>query len=86
MGLFWVAIISLTGLVRAQDADESVYVSTIGILRAKIHLPYISTYVQDFWFFRLLMNLLGYASLIVPAYFYKRYLDSKNYKGKLIKD
>jgi len=26
------------------------------------------------------MNLLGYASLIVPAYFYKRYLDSKNYK------
>jgi len=59
MGLFWVALISLAGLVRAQDADESVY---------------------DFWFFRLLMNLLGYASLIVPAYFYKRYLDSKNYK------
>jgi len=65
MGLFWVAIISLTGLVRAQDADESVY---------------------DFWFFRLLMNLLGYASLIVPAYFYKRYLDSKNYKGNLFQN
>merc|ERR1711953_792047 len=60
MGLFWVAIISLTGLVRAQDADESVY---------------------DFWFFRLLMNLLGYASLIVPAFFYKRYLDSRGYKN-----
>ena len=28
MGLFWVALISLAGLVRAQDADESVYVST----------------------------------------------------------
>ena len=32
------------------------------------------------------MNLLGYASLIVPAYFYKRYLDSKNYKGKLFQN
>ena len=29
MGLFWVALISLTGLVRAQDGtqDESIYVS-----------------------------------------------------------
>ena len=28
------------------------------------------------------MNLAGYASLIVPAYFYKRYLDKQGYKSK----
>ena len=38
--------------------------------------------IYDFWFFRLLMNLAGYASLIIPTYFYKRYLDNQGYKSK----
>jgi len=36
--------------------------------------------VYDFWLFRLLTNLAGYGSIIIPAYFYKRHLDNRNYK------
>ena len=38
---------------------------------------------QDFWLFRLFLNLAGYGSIMIPAYFYKRHLDNKNYKGIL---
>ena len=37
--------------------------------------------IQDFWLFRLFLNLAGYGSIMIPAYFYKRHLDNKNYKG-----
>ena len=37
---------------------------------------------ESFWVFRLATNLMGYASIIVPAIFLKRHLDSRNYKGK----
>jgi adenosine 3'-phospho 5'-phosphosulfate transporter B2 len=35
---------------------------------------------ESFWVFRLATNMMGYASIIVPAIFLKRYLDSRNYK------
>ena len=37
---------------------------------------------EAFWVFRLATNMMGYGSIVVPAIFLKRYLDSKNYKGK----
>ena len=36
----------------------------------------------DFWFFRLLFNLLGYATIAVPAYIIIRYLRKINYNDK----
>ena len=68
------AMISLLGAVSAQAAEESVYVS--------LEFGVFYWFFQDFWFFRLLMNLAGYASLIVPAFFYKRYLDKQGYKSE----
>jgi len=35
---------------------------------------------ETFWVFRLATNMMGYGSIIVPAIFLKRYLDSRNYK------
>jgi len=40
---------------------------------------------ETFWVFRLAINMMGYGSIIVPAIFLKRYLDSRNYKGKCSK-
>ena len=37
---------------------------------------------ESYWVFRLATNMMGYASIIVPAIFLKRYLDSRNYKGE----
>lgn len=39
-----------------------------------------SSSTESFWVYRLLLNMMGYASIIVPAIFLKKYLDGKNYK------
>merc|ERR1711935_829634 len=52
-------------------------IAMLGVVRAQA----AEDSVYDFWFYRLLMNLAGYASLIIPAFFYKRYLDNQGYKS-----
>jgi len=58
-------------------ASRAIMIAMLGVVRAQA----AEDSVYDFWFYRLLMNLAGYASLIIPAFFYKRYLDNQGYKS-----
>jgi hypothetical protein len=41
-----------------------------------------ATQLQEYWLFRLFLNLLGYATIIVPGFFVIRYIKNSNYMEK----
>ena len=42
--------------------------------------------INDLWFYRLFLNLMGYATILVPAYFVIRYFKRIKYNetGKIL--
>ena len=35
--------------------------------------------MQDYWWFRLLLNLLGYATIVIPGYLFIRYVKTSKW-------